>query len=231
MLEQMKRRVSGMLAVVLLIVSICCFNADGGKANAAQSDITNAIETMSQYATVVKGDFANGNHSIAPIAIGGNITAESFMMNYSASAGRNYFAEYKWDLVLAGTVDNNNDVLGLGISTTNEHNWSEYDFAITNPTTSDNFRSMWVGTEQIVPNFESLFTTFDSEDAAGFPIDFDSVDQGFRDLAQRIDTYASESHPTPLLSLLPTICMQSSPPHKPSPCRPLPNLHFQTLVR
>ena len=176
------------VSAALCIGMLTQYNLENTQADSSSSDIDYAIGMMGSYATFTGGDFHDNNHSMAPVAVGGNVTGDQFMMTDNRSRG--CFESYSPDLVIGGEIKNDSGKLALMLGSKNGNN----DFTVAvkdGKIDASNFTALYndsvEGNKQVQSTVKKYY---DFE----FPVDFDRAMKGFNDLSSSIDKYANDEN-------------------------------------
>ena len=173
------------VSAALCIGMLTQYNLENTQADSSSSDIDYAIGMMGSYATFTGGDFHDDNHSMAPVAVGGNITGDQFMMTDNRSRG--CFVSYSPDLVIGGEIKNNSGKLALMLGSKNGN--KDFTVAVKDgKIDTSNFTALYNDTAEGNKQVQSTVKKYyDFE----FPVDFDRAMKGFNDLSSSIDKYAT----------------------------------------
>ncbi|MCR5803408.1 MAG: hypothetical protein K6G47_04010 [Clostridia bacterium] len=173
------------ISAALCIGMLTQYNLENTKADSSSSDIDYAIGMMGSYATFTGGDFHDNNHSMAPVAVGGNVTSDQFMMTDNRSRG--CFESYSPDFVIGGEIKNSTGKLALMLGSKNGN--KDFTVAVKDGNIdSSNFTALYNDTAEGNQQVQSTVKKYyDFE----FPVDFDKAMNGFKALSSSIDNYAT----------------------------------------
>ena len=174
------------VSAALCIGMLTQYNLENTQADSSSSDIDYAIGMMGSYATFTGGDFHDNNHSMAPVAVGGNVTSDQFMMTDNRNRG--CFVSYSPDFVIGGEIKNSTGKLALMLGSKNGN--KDFTVAVKDGNIdASNFTALYNDTAEGNQQIQSTVKKYYDID---FPVDFERAMKGFNDLSSSIDRYAND---------------------------------------
>ena len=173
------------VSAALCIGMLTQYNLETAKADSSASDTDYAISLMGSYATMTEGDFHNSNHSMAPIAVGGDFTSEQFMMTDNRHVG--FFRDYSNDLVIGGSINNPSNSVSLMESS--ENGFKDFRVAVVEGNINKSqFKALYSGSDSDVQHTVQYYSK------STLPVNFDRAAKGFKDLSNSINNFANSDN-------------------------------------
>ena len=118
-MQKFVKAFSMVVSTALCVGMLTQYNITYTQADSSNSDIDYAIGLIGKFATYTSGNYSNDNHSMAPVAVGGDL--ESHSMSLTDNQRVKYFVNSPYDLVIGGYINNDNgNKVTLGIDSTTD---------------------------------------------------------------------------------------------------------------
>ena len=191
MKKNILRKVSAFVSMAMTVSMLTVPKLSSEIVNADSSDMKYAISQMSKFVTITNGNFTNTNHTMGPIACGGDFSGN---MTFQDS-GAGYFGRGGYDLVIKGSAEN----ASFGF-------WKEYAYRTAGyedngfdylnsqkdwATTINGYNQTDIyGDWQTTGIGNAAFFNISHEEA--FPVDFAAIDRGMKEWSKMVNDYCNK---------------------------------------
>ncbi len=180
-----KRTISLVVTLVCVAILMSINNFRVSADSQSSSDMDYAISMMSEYGIITNGDFTNSNHSMGPMAIGGNfngnyVLSDNHRVDFNGTP-INLFNDDTYDFVVRGTAGTGT----VSYSSVENDITTNYQFAVASAGIS-------------LFDYSTSTFTYGSltSEAVNSIVNFDRIDNGFRAWSNMVDDYCTDTSNT-----------------------------------
>lgn len=180
-----KRTISLVVTLVCVAILMSINNFRVSADSQSSSDMDYAISMMSEYGIITHGDFTNSNHSMGPMAIGGNfngsyVLSDNHRVDFNGTP-INLFNDDTYDFVVRGTAGTGT----VSYSSVENGITTNYQFAVASAGIS-------------LFDYSTSTSTYGSltSEAVNSIVNFDRIDNGFRAWSNMVDDYCTDTSNT-----------------------------------
>lgn len=180
-----KRTISLVVTLVCVAILMSINNFRVSADSQSLSDMDYAISMMSEYGIITHGDFTNSNHSMGPMAIGGNfngsyVLSDNHRVDFNGTP-INLFNDDTYDFVVRGTAGTGT----VSYSSVENGITTNYQFAVASAGIS-------------LFDYSTSTSTYGSltSEAVNSIVNFDRIDNGFRAWSNMVDDYCTDTSNT-----------------------------------